>query len=151
MTLKFRFQGRTRVGANNAKALTLKYRLVSQTALTTVALTTTSSGETNLTLVPGEYLFYVKAPGYLNRRFGSTTSPILISPGDQFLDLSSLLLLGGDFNSDGIINEVDYTTAFLTNFGMSNVVVDLDASGKVNNLDFAIMRHNWNLVDDPSN
>lgn len=148
ITLKFGLQGRTRTGISQAKAVTFDYRLTTNTSTLRQTLTTAANGETGLTIAPGSYHFLAKISGYLSRRFGGSSDPVVISPDSQFLDLSGTLILGGDFNNDGIINEVDYTSQFLPKFGSADAIADLDGSGKVNNLDFAIMRLNWNLVND---
>lgn len=90
----------------------------------------------------------VKVPGYLARRFGSTGSPLQVLSVASTLDFTGTPLLGGDFNNDGEVNEIDYSAYFLPNFRNSNTLVDLDGSGEVNNLDFAIMRSNWGLTAD---
>jgi regulation of enolase protein 1 (concanavalin A-like superfamily) len=148
VTIKLRFQGRLRVGASNAKTVDMLYRPAGGTALPLETFTTNDDGEGSVSIAPGDYVMLMDAPGYLQRRFGDDTNPVTITPGNLYLDLSSLPLLGGDFNDDGIVNAVDYTANFLPGFLTSDPVVDLDASGEVNNLDFTIMRNNWNLVDE---
>lgn len=148
LNIKLNLQGRNRTGVNLAKSLTLDVLKNNQTAPVRHNLATTSAGEIAINLTPDNYIFLVKIPGYLSRRFGSTTNKIYLEANDNFLDLSATPILGGDFNNDGEINEVDYTSQFLLKFGNPDPVVDLDGSGQVNNLDFAIMRVNWNLIDD---
>jgi hypothetical protein len=117
---------------------------------TVLSLTTDSSGKVTTQLLPGNYVFLVKTSGYLARRFASSTAPITIGVTTSSIDFTNNPLLGGDLNNDGIINEIDYTTKFFapTIFGTANALADLDSSGQVNNLDFSIMRGNWNLADD---
>src|SRR5690606_25027778 len=102
--------------------------------------------EAIFSLFPGNYEIWIKAPGYLARKFGTATTPVAITQGTMVLDFTSFPLLGGDFNGDGTINEVDYSLHFLTKFRTNDPMVDLDGSGEVNNLDFAIMRSNWALI-----
>ena len=86
----------------------------------------------------------IDAPGYLARKVANVN----IVSGNLYLDLSSAIIAGGDFNNDGEVNEVDYTVGYIPNFSSSYATADLDGSGKVNSLDFGIMRNNWNLIDD---
>ena len=144
VTVKIRFQGRLRLNASNAKSISLSYRLASGTSVSSVIATTSTDGEFTLTFVPGTYSFLIDAPGYLARKIDNVN----IVAGNLNLDLSSAILRGGDFNDDGEVNEVDYTVGFIPNFGTSNATVDLDGSEQVNNLDFSIMRNNWNLIND---
>ena len=148
LTLTFGFQGKSRAGVSRATSLTFSYKKDNQAVPTNLILNTNSSGQASVSLTPGNYVFLVKSPGYLARRFGTSASPIVVHSGDTAIDFSSTLLLGGDFNADGEVNEVDYTSLFLTTFGTANTLADLDGSGQVNNLDFAIMRANWSLIDD---
>lgn len=111
-------------------------------------LTLSSTGSTGITLEPGNYVFLIKSPSYLARRYGSNAAPIVVTPTSTTIDLSSEPLLGGDFNNDSVINEVDYSARFLPAFASTDAAMDLDGSGQVNNLDFAIMRANWGLTDD---
>lgn len=148
VTLKYRLQGKTRPGISNASPVVLKYRPVGSTTATTLTLQGNSSGEMVITIAPGSYVFLLDVPGYLARRIGTNSQPVVISPNNQLLDLSTTLLLGGDFNDDGVVNEVDFTLLFLANYAKTHATVDLDASGQVNNLDFGIMRNNWNKQSD---
>lgn len=148
MTFKFQLQGRARIGASQVKNITLTLYKNGAAGSTQSTLTSNAGGEINTMIIPGQYVFLAKIPGYLVKRFGNNTSPIIIDVGHQYLNLSSNQILGGDFNNDGEINEVDYTTSFLNYFNTNNALVDLDGSGQVNNLDFAVMRANWNLVND---
>ena len=117
---------------------------------TVLSLTTDTSGKVTTQLLPGNYVFLVKTSGYLARRFASSSAPINLVDTTSSIDFTNNPLLGGDLNDDGIINEIDYTTKFFapTIFGTANALADLDSSGQVNNLDFSIMRGNWNLADD---
>lgn len=148
VTLRYKLQGKTRAGVSNATAMVLKHRLANATLVTTLNLTGNDLGETIVSLVPGNYVFLIDVPGYLAKKVGTDSQPIAIISGNSLLDLSLTLILGGDFNDDGIINEVDYTLHFLTSYAKNVALVDLDGSGQVNNLDFAIMRNNWNKQDD---
>jgi cell division septation protein DedD len=143
MTIKMLFQGKARPGISNAMPITLKYKLAGVTS-NSLSFTTDSSGQVVLPLSTGSYSLLVKASGYLARRFDNVS----VIQGNTYVDLSANKLLGGDFNGDGEVNEVDYTLGFLPKFGTNNSVADLDGSGEVNNLDFSIMRSNWNLVND---
>lgn len=148
VTLKLRFQGRMRQGADNRKSIILSYRPAGGGQLTRINTLTLSNGEVTITIAPGNYLFLVDTAAYLARRYGSDSTPVVITSSTNYLDFSSSPLLGGDFNSDGIVNEVDHSAYFLPRFMSNDAIADLDGSGEVNNLDFAIMRSNWNLVDD---
>lgn len=148
LTVKLKFQGRNRTGANKALPVVISRQVAGSTTKTQVNLTTDANGETLMNLIQGNYLFLVKPQGYLAKKFGSTASPLSIAPNSSVLDFSNTTLLGGDFNGDGVINEVDYTLQFLNKFKTNDAMVDLDGSGEVNNLDFGIMRSNWGLTDD---
>lgn len=146
--MSFDFQGKTRSGISKALSLTVSYLKDNSGVPENLSLTTNSNGQATTPLLPGNYVFIVKAPGYLAKRMGTTANPITVTSSTTQLDFTSSLLLGGDLNEDGVVNEVDYTVKFLTAFGLSTPLADLDSSGQVNTLDFAIMRGNWNLTDD---
>lgn len=149
MTITISAQGRNYTGAVRIPNIVLSYRKPSLSQITNIGtLTTNTSGQVITALVPGDYIFLADAPGFLKRRYGSDNSPVQITSGNLLLNLSALPLLGGDFNNDDIVNEVDYTLNFLPNFLTNNAVVDLDGSGEVNNLDYGIMRSNWGLRSD---
>jgi len=149
LIVRLLFQGRTRVGVNKVRPVVVRYRNTSGGGLSNALnMYTNTSGEIQLAITPGNYLVLVKSPGYLARKFGDFISPLAVTSEQTLLDLTPSPLLGGDFNEDGVINEVDYALKFLPNFLTDDSVVDLDASGEVNNLDFGIMRLNWSLADD---
>jgi hypothetical protein len=145
---KFGFQGLTRPGINRSKQITVMYKRPGETASTTLNLTTNTEGQTTLSLLPGNYLMLIKSPGRLAKRFGSQLNPVVISSTTTGLDFSASPLIGGDLNNDGVVNEIDYTSLFLSSFRSHNATIDLDGSGEVNNLDFGIMRSSWGLLSD---
>ena len=148
ITLTLDLQGRYPSDSSNTSIIYLSYLLNGTTAASSIPLTVTSTGTTGLTLQPGSYVFLIKSPSYLARRYGTIASPIIVDPASTTIDLSAEPLLGGDFNNDTVINEIDYSTLFLPAFASTDPAMDLDGSGQVNNLDFAIMRSNWGLIDD---
>jgi hypothetical protein len=77
-----------------------------------------------LTLQPGSYVFLIKSPSYLARRYGTIASPIIVDPASTTIDLSAEPLLGGDFNNDTVINEIDYSTLFLPAFASTDPAMD---------------------------
>ena len=141
--VRLRFEGRMYSGANKIKATILEYMNSAGTLFGPFNYNTNSQGEFSLPLFPGSYEFLIDTPGYLAKAYRG----ISIVEGSVSLDLSDPLL-GGDFNNDGEINEVDYTLRFMPSFNGADAIVDLDGSGRVNSLDYGIMRENWNLVDD---
>lgn len=147
-TIQFGLQGKNRTDADKSVELSVEAKSVIKNTTATATVTTNSTGQGQVSLVPDDYLLLVKAPGYLAKKIGTTASPVHLGGGTTAVDLSTTPLLGGDFNGDGEINEIDYTLNFLTSFRNANSVVDLDSSGNVNNLDFAIMRSNWALQSD---
>ncbi|MEO8581446.1 MAG: cohesin domain-containing protein [Patescibacteria group bacterium] len=147
-TMQFLLQGKNRPEIDKTAQIEVDAKSVDNTQTVTSTLTTDTTGQAQIELVPNNYVILVKAPGYLAKKIGSTTSPIQVTGGATPLNLTSTPLLGGDFNGDGEVNEIDYTLKFLTSFRDANPVVDLDSSGVVNNLDFAIMRSNWALHSD---
>ena len=148
LTVRLSFEGRLRSGVSKRKIIGFFYRKAGETAVSTAIFTTNENGEGTVDLAPGSYVLLLDADGYLARRFGSDASPVVIPESNIILDLSASPLFGGDFNDDGEVNEVDYTQFFLPFFLGSTEFIDLDGSGEINNLDFAIMRANWNLIDD---
>lgn len=142
-TLQFSMQGKNRNDASKAAQIAFAAKSVDNTQNVSSTITTNASGQAQVALVPNNYVILVKTPGYLAKKIGSTSAPIHITADGSPVNLSSTPLLGGDFNGDGEINSIDYTLHFLTSLRNSNAVVDLDSSGTVNNLDFAIMRSNW--------
>lgn len=149
VTLNLLFQGTTRPDSGFPKVLSLLYKTVSSpTTLGPISINLSSTGQGLFSVIPGNYIVKVKAPGYLARVFGTPSSPTIITSTSTTLDFTTKPLLGGDFNGDGVINEVDYTAQFLPNFLQANTLIDLDGSGQVNNLDFGIMRSNWSLTDE---
>ena len=81
-----------------------------------VNLTTNTNGEATTTLPAGQYKFLVKATGYLDRKFGSQVNPIVLSGGSHYLDLTEILILGGDFNQDvvaqGLVVRINHAGDF---------------------------------------
>lgn len=148
MVLRYRMQGKTRSGVSNAASISLSIRSINSTALTTYNLAGNTNGETSFSILPGDYVLFLTIPGYLTKQFGTDSQPVTIVSGNTLLDLTGYPLLGGDFNQDGTVNEVDYTLYFLTSYASNNNLVDLDGSGQVNNLDFSILRNNWNKIKD---
>ena len=146
--MSFEFQGKTRAGVSKAMDLKISYIKDNAGVPTNLNLTSNAAGQVTTPLLPGNYVFLVKAPGYLAKRMGTTSAPVVITSTTTTLDFTSSILLGGDLHEDGVVNEVDYTLKFLTAFGLATPLSDLDSSGQVNTLDFAIMRGNWNLTDD---
>jgi len=148
VTFRFAFEGRLRAGVSRAKTVTVIKRTLPTGTETISTVNTNSNGEAAISVSPGSYIFYADTAGYLKRRFGTLTSPVVIATGQTVVDFTSTPLKGGDLTSDGIVNAVDYTSVFLQAFLSTNQTVDLDGSGLVNNLDFSIMRRNWFQVDD---
>jgi len=148
VTLKIKMQGKLRTGVSNSANITVSYRKPNTTTITQTTATTNTAGEAILSIATGNYVFLIQTAGYLPRKYGSDTNPVVISTTNSYLDLSNPILLGGDFNGDGEINEIDYTLNMLPNYGTALSLVDLDRSGSINNLDYVIMRHNWNLLKD---
>jgi hypothetical protein len=150
ISFSFSFQGKTRAEAAKNMAITFSYKKDGQTTPTVLNLTTDTTGKVITPLLPGNYVFLVKSSGYLARRFASAAAPITIGVNTSSIDFTNSPLLGGDLNGDKTVNEVDYTLKFLPPniFGTADLLADLDSSGQVNNLDFGIMRGNWNLTDD---
>lgn len=147
IALKFLLEGRISPQTNKIANVSIKYKVWNTTDTpTTVNTQTNSSGQANFSIIPNSYVFLLEVPGYLPKKFPTDNTPILIQNTTNNVDLtSSGPLLGGEFNNDGIINEIDYTlnSGFLGKFLTNDPAVDLDGSGQVNNLDFAIMRRNW--------
>lgn len=148
VTLALTFQGTTRIGSGFPKVLNISYQTVGGPVIGPESFNVNANGQGLFSFMPGNYIMLIKAPGYLARLFGSSTNPLIINTTISTLDLTLNPLLGGDFNGDGVINEVDYSSKFLPAFLENDSLVDLDGSGQVNNLDFGIMRSNWGLEDD---
>ncbi len=148
VNLQLGFQGVTRSGANRSRGVTINGRTSSGTDEFSLNTSTNTNGVALVSLNAGNYRLRIDSPGYLARVFGTTSSPIVIGSSTTLVNLSSTPLLGGDFNNDGVVNDIDYTLHFLTSYGKSSDLVDLDRSGQVNNLDYGVMRTNFNLVDD---
>ena len=129
--------------ADRAKAIVVEYVEKTRGHFGPFNFNTNPQGEFSLPMAAGFYEALIDAPGYLARVYGG----IYIREGAMNLVLSNPLL-GGDFNDDGEINEVDYTLKFMPSFNGADAVVDLDGSGMVTGLDYGIMRENWNLIDD---
>lgn len=146
VNLNMQFQGLTRSGVNRTKQVTLQRRSATGTVYPNITATTDSTGRLTVSIPAGNYIFLADTPGYLAKRYGTFTSPISIT--DLTTAFTYPLMLGGDFNSDGIVNEVDYTLHFLPNYRGTSSLVDLDGSGEVNNLDFEAMRSSWGFEDD---
>ncbi len=148
-TLQVNFQGKG-ITSGIAKNLpvTIEIKKLSNNQTSEVQSQTNTNGQVSINVASGNYIFTVKAPGYLAKKFGTNTNPINITAQEQLINLTQSPLLGGDFNQDGEINEIDYTLHVLPNFFKNYSLADLDRSGELNALDFAIMRDNWNKQDD---
>jgi hypothetical protein len=79
----------------------------------------------------------VSISGYLTRLYSNpdlTNTSLVIFLIPQ--------LLAGDFNSDGIINSLDYSlmnSHWFTNYPST----DINKDGLVNSLDFSLLSRNW--------
>lgn len=146
LDVKIGFQGKARAEANRTMDVTVTFLDLNSQETQVRQGNTTSDGTLSTTMNSGDYIMLVEAPGYLSRVYGTINDPVAIPSGvDVTIDIAVTPLLGGDFNNDGEINEVDYTLYFLQRFKTADDLVDLDESGEVNNLDFAIIRSNWGL------
>ncbi len=148
LSLTLSLQGKILTDLLSLPPITLTYVSTNFPSPQTKSLTLDSTGNVELVLAPDNYIFLLKSPSYLKRRYGSTDTPIIITGPSAIIDFTADPLLGGDFNDDGLINEIDYTLKFVPAFASTDPLIDLDGSGQVNNLDFAIMRSNWGLTDD---
>jgi len=149
VTIKLKFNGRTRQGAILPTTATVMYKKGTG-AIQGPFTVNLTNGEGLLSIATGNYQIVVKAPGYLARRFGDPTNLISITSSTTSLDLTTKVLLGGDLDSNGSINSIDYTLGLLPKFLVLPVdpIADMDGSGQVNTLDYGIMRANWSLIDD---
>jgi len=148
-TIQVNFQGKG-IASGIAKNLpiTIEMKKLSNNQTTIIQSQTNTDGQSSINATSGNYIFTIKAPGYLAKKFGTTTTPINITTQGQLINLTQSPLLGGDFNGDGEINEIDYILHVLPNFFKNYSLADLDRSGELNALDFAIMRDNVNKQDD---
>jgi hypothetical protein len=141
------FQGRLYQGADRTKGVEV-VAVSGGNQLNLGVMSTNANGVGQITVPEGDYYFLLKTSGYLAKRYGSLNNPYTIIPTTTSIDLSYPPLVGGDYNGDGVVNEIDYTLKYLVYFQEYDEATDLDASGVVNSLDFAIMRSNWGLSDD---
>jgi hypothetical protein len=141
------FQGRLYQGADSTKDVEV-ISVSNGNQLDLGVMSTNANGVGQITVPEGDHYFLLKASGYLAKRYGSLNNPYVITSTTGSVDLSNPPLVGGDFNDDGVVNEIDYTLGYLANFQEYDEAADLDASGIVNSLDFAVMRSNWGLSDD---
>lgn len=148
--IKVSLQGKRRpdfTGSSTATVKATNTAVSANTVLKTVVFDQTGTG--NITMNTGGYVIGIKFPGYLGRKFGAPSQLINVTTANQVHDFSTQPFLGGEFNGDEVINEVDYVFNFLPKFSQgtatvpANTAEDLDGSGQVNNLDFSIMRSNW--------
>lgn len=153
VTIRLLFQGKTRSSADKATPVSFIFETERDGSTETILRegTTNSDGEISITLPSGSYTALVQdVPGYLDRRFEDIGIVTPVAQGDNpnYINFP-VPLLGGDINGnngsgDDIVNSIDYAV-FIDNFREDTSYVDLDASGEVNNLDFSIIRSNWEI------
>lgn len=148
LTIGLNFQGRDFSSVNKVENLDVAYRSPNSSVIDGKNVSVSANQEINFDLVLGDYLVEINAPGYLHKVFGTDVSPLHIVSGIKYLDMTDKPLLGGDFNGDNVVNEIDYSLYFIGQFGSSDNLTDLDGSGRVNNLDYGIMRANWGISGD---
>lgn len=165
--LQFFRQGRRRAGVDKGGVYTVTYNQLSADReavvdSATVELPADQTGTTELVSLPvGSHVLLVDYPGYLVQSYGTAENPLVLDSSSTGAtiqlhgDNQDLPLLGGDYNGDTEINGADYgilLRSFLSDntFEDQNgdtVVLDLDGSGQVNSLEYAIMRSNWGESD----
>ncbi|MEK7174021.1 MAG: Ig-like domain-containing protein, partial [Patescibacteria group bacterium] len=90
------------------------------------------------TLLEGTYDLLVHSPSFLKEKVNDvviTSSTVITLPA----------LRGGDFNNDGVINEIDWSFMNPRWFS-TDATADLNGDGVVNSVDFSYMNKNWNAV-----
>jgi hypothetical protein len=155
VTFQMGWQGKQRGGLNLALPFTVIVRPDGGLAQSPITSNTNSAGQFTLSINPGNYDILLTSPGYLAKKYEA----VVVTTGTTSINLTLLtdpnpqvgaegVLIGGDLVDDGVINAVDYGNKFLNDFGGTNAITDLDLSGQVNSLDFAVMRPNWGATDE---
>lgn len=92
------------------------------------------------TLLEGTYDLLIHSPSFLRKKMDD----VVINSN---ITITLPILLGGDFNNDGIINEIDWSFMNPRWFS-ADLDADLNRDGVVNSIDFSYMNKNWYAIGD---
>ena len=136
-------QGRNTIPAGTSFTLTF-YTPGTTTLKATAIMATDASGKltfpSSVTLAAGNYDFLTAANSYLKKKqlnvaLASNTT------------LALAQLTAGDFNSDNVINSLDWSV-MNTQWFSNNSQSDINGDSIVNSLDFSYLNSNWNKAGD---
>jgi hypothetical protein len=143
-----RFQGLSSSGLNKSVSLSLKQGEAEIYTYSNIAVSSKVGGNYSgqvQGINPGAYDFYLRADGYLIRKF----SGITVETGENKLDFTSKILTAGDFDANNKINVTDIgiLSAKITSPAMpvdgSNSVFDLDGNGTIGSSDMDLLLSNY--------
>ncbi|MBI5530202.1 MAG: fibronectin type III domain-containing protein [Candidatus Doudnabacteria bacterium] len=112
-----------------------------QAVLSTQPLTADASGSFSVSFqstFPQLVSVRITVSGYLSRVI--TNVDTTINSGSA---ISVPTLYAGDFNSDGIINSLDFS-AMNSHWNQNYPTTDINKDSLINSLDFAVLKNNWN-------
>jgi hypothetical protein len=152
VNFSLKFQGIT--GQGSSKAISFVVKNGSTTVFTNNSVTVSSNSSGLYTgsvsnITPGTYDIYVKDPTHLSRKFASVT----LTNGANSLDLTSKLLLTGDFDNNNSINILDIAqmlsqyVALSTPVNQTNSMFDVNNDGNINILDIAVVLSNYTQLE----
>lgn len=102
-------------------------------------------------LTPGTYDILIKGPAHLRKRFTN----YYLAPGDNFVDLSSVPLLAGDFDNNNDINILDIGeilgqyTALSVPATPVNTLYDVNKDGTIDITDIGLVLSNYTALSNP--
>ena len=143
-----RFQGISTPGLSKTVSLTLKQGEAMVYSFTNVAVSSRIGGQYSGKIEginPGSYDVYVRGEAHLIRKFPD----LAIETGENSFDLTSKMLLAGDFDGNNVINVSDVgvlsakiTTPEATGVD-NNQVFDLDGNGRIGKSDMDLLLSNY--------
>jgi hypothetical protein len=128
------------VSSNNTTSGKLAILDGQNVVLSEVSFTTDSTGEAQVEIpdsMPATASLRVTANGFLPRKVNAVNLSDL-----SLLEVTIPQLLGGEFNSDSLINSLDFSI-MNGKWQTSDNLTDLNKDGQVNSLDFAFLSKNW--------
>lgn len=170
LKMKLKFQGINKLPVTGQNSMNVKVKVVNQTnnqALDFLTVPFTSDnngvwsgqagfGSNNIFTLTDKYLVLVKGPQHIQKKicdsvptetagaglYGCSNGKITLAVGDNNLDFSGILLLAGDLNQSGIVDSVDFALV-RNNLGKTDVATLVKADI---NLDGKIDTQDFSLI-----
>jgi chitodextrinase len=128
---------------NNTAVTATVISPANQTVLSTQSLTADASGNVTVAFqsaFPQVVSVRISVSGYLSRVLTNIDTTV-----NTATPVATPVLYAGDFNNDGIINSLDFSS-MNSHWNQNYPSTDINKDGLINSLDFAVLKNNWNKV-----